>query len=371
MHKLEMQLLLLCLRPQPDAVTCQKIQDLARSPLNWTKLIEIAIAHAVLPLLYRGLVTARADSTESILAQIKARCQLNTIRNLQLTQELQRLLSLLAEHNVAAVPFKGPTLAAIAYGDISLRQFSDLDILIHERDFLKTRDLLLGDRYIRAKTTTASTDIDQQDAVLMHNQGEYPFQQQDGAVNIDIHCRLITGELPISSARLGVFWDRLKPVSLLGTQVQTFGPEDLLLYLCIHGAKDFWKKLIWLSDIAALMDTYPNIDWARLTQQARKLACEQMLWLGIDLVQNILGLSVPTVILQEKQTAFQKKSLSLQIQQRFLSGVLPQDVKHFYLGRFYFYAQMQNTLKEKVRYYQTYAPLLLNQWRLSKLGKPV
>ena len=365
-----MQLLLLCLRPRPDASACQKIQDLVRSPLlNWTKLTEIAIAHAVLPLLYRGLTITGAEAIDKPLYRIKAQCRFNTIRNFNLTQELQRVLNLLAAHDIAAVPFKGPTLAAIAYGDISLRQFSDLDILIHERDFLKTRDLLLGDGYCRAKEISFSDNIDRQEMDLMRSQGEYPFQKQNSATSIDLHCRLMTGRLPISSAKLDSFWNNLSPVSLLNCQVQTFIAEDLILYLCIHGAKDFWKKLIWICDIAHLIDRHPGINWERLIQRARSLACEQMLWLGLSLAQAVLEVSLPAAVEQERQTTFRKQSLLLQIQRRLISGVLPQNVKHFYLSRFYFYAQMQGTWKEKVRYCQTYVPLLLNQWRLSQLSQ--
>ena len=364
-----MQLLLLCLRPKPDAVACQKIQELVRSPLDWIQLMEIAIAHAVLPLLCKGLMATRVEGIDKPLYRIKAQCRFNTIRNFRLTQELQRVLNLLAAHDIAAVPFKGPTLAAIAYGDISLRQFSDLDILIHERDFLKTRDLLLGDRYYRAKEISFSDDIDQQEMDLMRSQGEYPFQKQNSAISIDVHCRLMTGKLPISSAKLDGFWDNLSPVSLLNYQVQTFNAEDLILYLCAHGSKDFWKKLIWICDIAYLIDRHPDINWERLIRRARSLACEQMLWLGLSLVKDALEVSFPAAVEQERQVAFRKQSLSLQIQQRLRSGVLPQNVRHFYLSRFYFYAQMQGNWKEKVRYCQTYGLLLLNQWRLSQLSR--
>ena len=38
----------------------------------------------------------------------------------------------LGTHGVAAIPFKGPTLAAYAYGSTALRRFGDLDLLVRE-----------------------------------------------------------------------------------------------------------------------------------------------------------------------------------------------------------------------------------------------
>jgi hypothetical protein len=42
------------------------------------------------------------------------------------------------------VPFKGPALAVQAYGDLSLRQYDDLDLLIHEADVPRAYQLLIA-----------------------------------------------------------------------------------------------------------------------------------------------------------------------------------------------------------------------------------
>ena len=69
------------------------------------------------------------------------------VRNLGLTGELMRVLRLFAEHRVLALPFKGPTLAQFAYGDVALREFGDLDLLLQESDFPRARSLLVDQGY--------------------------------------------------------------------------------------------------------------------------------------------------------------------------------------------------------------------------------
>ena len=68
-----------------------------------------------------------ADARE----ELEGRAQANRLRDLELTGELARLLDRFRRDGIAAVPYKGPVLAAQAYGDVALREFVDLDILVH------------------------------------------------------------------------------------------------------------------------------------------------------------------------------------------------------------------------------------------------
>src|SRR5205085_1153465 len=72
----------------------------------------------------------------------------NAARAIQLTDALFDLLDRFAKAHIQAIPFKGPTLAATAYGDLSLRQAGDLDLLVHRSDIVRAADLLeaLGHR---------------------------------------------------------------------------------------------------------------------------------------------------------------------------------------------------------------------------------
>jgi len=55
------------------------------------------------------------------------------LHNFFLTKELLELLTLFEAHCIPASPYKGPALAIMAYGNLALRQFSDLNILVHKR----------------------------------------------------------------------------------------------------------------------------------------------------------------------------------------------------------------------------------------------
>jgi hypothetical protein len=89
---------------------------------------------------------------------------------------------------------------------------------------------------------------------------------------------------------------------LLGTTVSTLAPEDLLLALCAHGAKECWGKLKWICDVAELIRAYPNLDWDRVLTQAKQLHSQRMLLLGVGLARELLGVRVPETVLAAIQS---------------------------------------------------------------------
>jgi len=65
-----------------------------------------------------------------------------------MTQHLLKVLDLLTGSGVEAIPFKGPVLAVQAYGDLLMRSFVDLDILIHAKDLSRVSKILIDQGYI-------------------------------------------------------------------------------------------------------------------------------------------------------------------------------------------------------------------------------
>jgi len=65
-----------------------------------------------------------------------------------MADELAAIAGLLDGHGVECVPYKGPTLALRAYGDLAMREFGDLDLLVRARDVLKAKSVLMGRGYV-------------------------------------------------------------------------------------------------------------------------------------------------------------------------------------------------------------------------------
>lgn len=355
----EVEILCYCAQPRLNKDETEKLEALLQCAVDWRSLLQMASWHGMMSTLYKKVDAYSVDVPTPIVSELKTVFNLNSLRNRALTQELLRLMVLFESNNIAAIPFKGPVSAVEIYGSLSLRQFSDLDILVRPHDFAKAKSLLLEDRYRRSQPIQGIANVEAEELALMQSRGEYSLCHKNGHFLIDLHERLIAGEFPLLSADFGIFWQRLSPITLLGTEVLSFCIEDLLLYLCIHGSKDLWRKLSWVCDIAMLIHNHPTINWALIIERSQKLESEQMLWLGISLAKDLLKIPLPEVASKRLETHFRKQALANQIQAQLTSGILPSAIVYSKLQRVLFHGQIVENKSDRLRYYLRVASNML------------
>jgi len=212
----------------------------------------------------------------------------NLKRNVILASELLHLLDLLHQAGIQVIPFKGPTLAWLAYETPGLRRVTDLDLLLPERDAGRAIELLLASGYRRW--------LQSGDLRFFATSGQVPLLRTDGLVAVDLHWLLGFRRLNFS-----YFHDRLRPVDIDGRQVATFCQEDLLTYLCVHGGRHGWSSLTWICDVARLIDGF-SLDWDALLSRAEEGRMSRALLLGIRLARELLGASVPHEVWKRVET---------------------------------------------------------------------
>jgi len=323
---------------------------LLEQELDWDYLLQIAFQRNVAPLLYWSLNTTCLGVPKHVLNQLQNYFQANAQRNLLLTRELLKLLALCEQQEILALPYKGPVLATHVYGNLSLRQFSDLDILVHPRDITRAKDLLLSQGYQPLiELSGAERMLHFQSSAYNHKF----FVRKDGRIDfLELHWR-VTPPYFICPFELESSWERLETLSLAGVTVLSFPVEDLLLILCIHGSKDHWQKLGWICDVAELIRAQPGLNWDQVTARARKLGYERMLSLGLLLAHDLLDTVLPKEIIKSKiQNDSTAKSLAQQICEQLFSldaGPLSGIEKHLY------YLRLREKWRDKGSYllYQT------------------
>jgi hypothetical protein len=289
----EARLLLACAHTTIDPGRSAAICALLQAPIRWNHLIALAEQHKVLPLLSRQLHAAAADLVlQPVLDLLREQALGAARQSLFLTGALLRLLDLLQSHGIPAIPLKGPLLATIAYGNLALRQFDDLDILVHTQAMLPVRDLLIAQGFQPLVQLS-----DRQAASYLRSQYVYPFISGDGSTIVELHhdIRPRYFAFHLDPAQL---WTRAERQSLGGRQVLNLATEDLLLMLCVHGANHCWERLAWICDLAELLRSQPTLDWPRLLHLARESGGERMLLLGLLLARDLLGAALPTLVTQ-------------------------------------------------------------------------
>jgi hypothetical protein len=290
----EAQLILLTLRRRlaPDAA--DEIRELIQRGVDWDCLLQTANKHGVVGLLNQSLTAHCADLVPpSIITSLQISTRENARHNLHLTQSLLKLLHHFDESSVPVLPFKGPLLAAIAYGNLSLRQFCDLDILVLEQDVLKSMKILTENGYDLVLPPGQSTPIPK----LVNSKKDFRFVSTDGRVVVELHWRL-AGKHFYFPYKVKHLWKRLQRISLSGVPVLTIPVEDLLVILCAHGSKHLWCRLLWICDIAELVRSNPGLDWRLTLNTARKCGSHRMLLLGLYLANTLLDAPLPNEALR-------------------------------------------------------------------------
>jgi hypothetical protein len=274
--RLENQVILCCARRELDTERRVELRSLVSREINWDYLFATAYAHRLLPLLHKHLTTAAGDIIPGhFLSRLKRDSVANSQSVLYLIGKQLHLYKLFKEHGIPVALFKGPLLAQLAYGEISLRQAGDIDVLISRHHFDLARQLLESLGYqMNPKLSPAQL------ASHLSNHCEIQFMRDEWFTVVDLHW-----ELAPRSFVFGVKGDevmsRLQSVSLAGTAVQTFSAEDLVLYLSMHGAKHLWRRLEWIVGLAESLRALPALNWGVLLERAVTAHATRMLALGL------------------------------------------------------------------------------------------
>lgn len=289
----EARLLLACARTRIDAAREDEIRALAERGIDWDYLVRKAEEHQLAPLLYRSLGAVCPGAVPGpALERLRRRFRANALHSMRLSAELVKLLRLFDAAGVQAIPLKGPTLAQAAYGDVTLREFFDLDILVRPRDVARAGEALLQRGY--------TPDIDlagRQLSLALRSTKEQGFVRANGPM-VEVHWRLTPPQLP-PLMDFDSLWTRRTTLEINGYPASSFGAEDLLAYLFVHGGKHAWSSLGWLCDVLQLTEGLGEIPWREVADRARHYRCVRMLRLGVLLAAGLLGAQAPPQLLDE------------------------------------------------------------------------
>jgi hypothetical protein len=291
--------------------------DLAARVRNWDSVIDIAKRHAVLPLVHRYLnLECPAAVPTDAMAKLRTQWQLIILYNRHLAAELVRLVSLLTAAAVPAVSFKGPVLAAMAYGSIELRQFVDLDILVRQTDLPRVAEILTAEGYLSPHKRREGL------ATGYFQECEDAFFAARGMGAMDVHWKLTPRAFRFAPDE-ETFWHRAHAVELEFGTVTAIAPEDLLLYICVHAAKHGWIALGSICDIAQTIRARPAIDLMAMLDDATALGSRRMFLTGILLAHDLVGAPVQVDVVAIARRDRAVESLARRVASQLFSGSGP------------------------------------------------
>jgi len=296
----ELRFLIACCQaqPDPDEIALQ-IKSEKLKMKNWEQIVSLASRHGVLPIVYKTMKTLHSSlltphsSLEQLLNALKANYQNIAHRNMLMTAELLRIMKLLQENGIEVLAFKGPVLSQMAYGDITLRQYGDLDILIKKELRFRAMEVLEAQGYrpeIMLRRTTREFFFNTANVMgLMH---------PSNGVYVEVHWELLSKNYAVAWHEKDL-WRDTAEIEINGHTVASLSSHQHLIYLCIHGAKHLFERLEWICDIDRSVRSHSTLDWEALISQADRMGVKRMVCLGLSLSRDLLGTPLPNMIAQE------------------------------------------------------------------------
>lgn len=232
---------------------------------SWKTIIEEAIAQRVAAILFRWLNNLNHQHLIPIhlLNLLKQQMVRQAAWNLLLTKELGRILAACQQRGIACIPIRGPVFAAQLYGDCSMRQMDDLDLLVHREDLSSIKEIFDHLGYARHE---------QRPGFLETFSYSLEFIHPRHGVMVEPHWTLVYPPF-VATAAMEPIWARAVKQRLMGMDTWTLSQADLVLHLFLHLLhKGEHTPLLWYYELDTLISQKQSpLDWNVFVHQAQAM----------------------------------------------------------------------------------------------------
>ncbi|MBO6575168.1 MAG: nucleotidyltransferase family protein [Rhodothermales bacterium] len=249
------------------------LPDPPNPPANGKRLVALAAHHGLAGWVERWLPEDHPDRTA-----VGAVASLAAVRSMETCGALLDLAQALDAADIPFLQFKGPSTAIRYHGDIRLRPFMDLDVLVPPQSM---------DEACRAA-----------EAAGFHLDPAYDTEHQPrlqpkhlshirGAVRLEIHRRL--ADFPGLDAPAEQFLADRTCFEVSGRKIPALNPTHALWHAATHGTGHAFLALKWLADLALMSrDTRAlesGLEMASRTGMAASFLCGMAMLadLGVEL----------------------------------------------------------------------------------------
>ncbi|HEU0299342.1 MAG TPA: nucleotidyltransferase family protein [Longimicrobium sp.] len=246
-------------------------------------LIPLAWTHGMLPYLSRRVAAADEAAAHPSFGPLRAAFLENGVRALHLAGELANVAGILQAAGVVPLAFKGPALAIQAYGDASLRDYGDLDLVVRREELDAA-----GAALVQAGFQDLSTSAGR--AALLR-EGHHLKYRREGVL-VEVHWRFAKALFGFTEEVAGL-WDRAEALDIRGRRVQALSVPDHLLALAIHSSRAMWSSLDATVCCVRLAGRMAPEAWHGVAERAREWRCEEALRVSLLLGEHMLGAPYP------------------------------------------------------------------------------
>ncbi len=265
-------------------------------------LARIAAAHHIRPVLNRAIANIKSD--DAARQQLQTDCRGIALKNFEQYKELLRLNSLFVQKRIGVVPYKGSSYCLQFYGDLSLRESSDLDFLmqVSMEDLEALEELFKDQGYINQSEVPTNFKVYYFEHVREFKFAKFEGEQRKFLAEFHSYLNDAVFETtrPITNDYL--FAD-LQQQNMNGQTIKALSPtKHVIAMLSHHGVREQWTSFKNLVDIAMAIKNGTDVDWKEIAAASHKYGFSRVLGKGLSMIGDLLGVEPPIAIELKQET---------------------------------------------------------------------
>ncbi len=290
--------LVACVRDPEDPGVAAAVGELAgRGRLH--ELLGLAERHRVLGSLARPLQRAAGVPEEDRRA-VEARVARAAARNLRVLEDLRCVAAAL--EGLPWLVTKGPALAETVYPAPELRPYGDLDLVVEPGAFRDAVAALEG----------AGATVEDRNWRLLarEGRGQLHLRLPHGTL-ADLHWHLVNRASVRRAFRIpmAALFARARRADVAGVRAPVLEPTDALLHVALHAALSGGNRLLWLQDVAMLLDR-GGVDLEALVRRARRWRVGTPVAIVLERAARSLGAPIEPNLLRALERSPVRRSAS-------------------------------------------------------------
>jgi hypothetical protein len=253
--------------------------------IDWAAFHKLISAHRIRPVVNRTLASLRIP--DGVISALQAETTQVALHNFEHYREQQQILSALQNADVLAVPYKGSVYSQQFYGDLSLRESSDLDFLIPND--IATADKLnivmlqqgyAAASYIPLKFRSFYLTHMRECKYIFSENGMRKFLTEFHLSLNDSYFETVT---PITNK---YFFDHL--VADRNGMHALSATAHAVALITHHGIREQWSNLKKIMDIA-MATRNDEVDWQAIDALATEAGFSKVLHIGLTVINDVIG----------------------------------------------------------------------------------
>ncbi|WP_227394749.1 nucleotidyltransferase family protein [Jeotgalibacillus aurantiacus] len=257
---------------------------------SYIDLVQFSEAEGVLPQVY--FLLRYSEKWAALPAYIKIDFENRVKKHIFLLKwlslESQKIMKELSDQAIKIIPLKGGTFARQYFGDVCARSTSDLDILIHQHDFIRAEQYLISVGFVRT---------DEEIEGHFHTAFYRSIPGSEIPFSVEVHW----GMMREDTANIDIqdFWDHAEREDV--PCLYRLSDEDAFYFMCLHGWRHNMDSVKYYLDLIQILAASPHsIQLERLLERARN----DQTYKRIKFVLNRLSQAAPFILNENKLKQF-------------------------------------------------------------------